>query len=560
MFRLLIVDDEPIIVEGLYELFMDYKKYEIEVYKAYSSDEAIRILEYKRMDVVLTDIKMPGMDGLQLLDMICSNWSDCKVIFLTGYSEFDYVYRAIQHDHARYLLKTKSYQIVVETVEKCFDEIEKSLRDNELVNKAKDQMKKAIPLLQKDFLAELIDGTSRECTQDILDELQIPLLAEMPVIMVVGRFDFFSGKVRMAEQLQHYYAVRIIAKKFLAPLAGSVDVLLKGTHVIWLIQPVAAIEPCCGGNNSYALCDRQMSVLRGAFESVQAVCRGSLDASISFALAGELLQWSGIADKYVNLRSILNSRIGTSMEMVLVDESFYKSESGRMFNTGKAGQQMPTRLKRIDLLNACLEQGRREEFLAALYSLKNDLGERPISGGSLACEVYCSISVLFLSYINRSNIGDKIFAEYSIGELMQVDRFSSPEEAFQFFEHLARDIFSIQNFEYQIRSAAAVKQTLQYIQEHLDADLSLARLAEMVYFNPKYFSRLFKQIVGIHLSDYIDELKVKKAKELLSRNQLKITEIAYSLGYLSAPYFTRFFKKAMNMTPQEYRNSLMMSH
>src|SRR5690606_14704865 len=105
MYRLLIVDDEEIIVNGLYEIFRNIKDLDLDVYKAYSGEEAIEWLNRTRVDIVLTDIRMPGIDGLELLEIIHRSWPQCRVIFLTGYDEFEYVYKAIQHKAVNYILK-----------------------------------------------------------------------------------------------------------------------------------------------------------------------------------------------------------------------------------------------------------------------------------------------------------------------------------------------------------------------------------------------------------------------------------------------------------------------
>ena len=94
MKRLLIIDDEPYIVNSIYELFLENKQMELDIYKAYSGMEALELLKKAKIDIVLSDIKMPGMDGLELLKEIHSFWPFCKVIFLTAYDRFDYIHEA----------------------------------------------------------------------------------------------------------------------------------------------------------------------------------------------------------------------------------------------------------------------------------------------------------------------------------------------------------------------------------------------------------------------------------------------------------------------------------
>ncbi|MDF2669481.1 MAG: response regulator, partial [Paenibacillus sp.] len=96
----------------------------------------------------------------------------------------------------------------------------------------------------------------------------------------------------------------------------------------------------------------------------------------------------------------------------------------------------------------------------------------------------------------------------------------------------------------------------QYILSHLHDDLSLVRLAEVVFLSPTYLSKLYKQASGIGLSNYINEARITRAMELLKDNRYKIHEIAGMVGMESPTYFTRFFKRTTNMSPQEYRDSI----
>lgn len=118
MFRLLIVDDEELIVNGLYDIFSNLVDLDLDIYKAYSGEEAIDWLNRTRIDIVLSDIRMPEIDGMQLLGEIKQNWPQYKVIFLTGYNEFEYIYEAIQYSNSSYILKNEDPEKVISAVKK----------------------------------------------------------------------------------------------------------------------------------------------------------------------------------------------------------------------------------------------------------------------------------------------------------------------------------------------------------------------------------------------------------------------------------------------------------
>ena len=140
MYRLLVVDDEEIITNSLYEVFHQWMTEKLDVCRAYSGKEALNWMSRTRIDIVLTDIRMPGMSGLELTESIRALWPRSRIIFLTGYSDFDYAYQAIQMSNVRYLLKTEGFDKVMEVVKDVIDEIESGNRMNEWLKQSRIQI------------------------------------------------------------------------------------------------------------------------------------------------------------------------------------------------------------------------------------------------------------------------------------------------------------------------------------------------------------------------------------------------------------------------------------
>ena len=174
----------------------------------------------------------------------------------------------------------------------------------------------------------------------------------------------------------------------------------------------------------------------------------------------------------------------------------------------------------------------------------------------MALEQYSSIALVLLSYINRWNILEKVAFRIGIHKLMRVDEHESWDDAVKYLYDLGSILFEIQEQEQEERAQDVIGLIQKHINDniHIQDELSLIRLADLVHFNPSYLSRLFKQVVGMNISDYISDIRVKKAKQMLENPGIKISSVAESLGYGTATNFTRFFKKMTNMTPQEYRD------
>lgn len=544
MFRLLLVDDEPIIVEGLYEQFKDYEAVNLDVYKAYSAKDALDWLNKKKIDIVITDIKMPGMDGLQLLEKIKLNWPECRVIFLTGHDEFNYIYKAIRYEGVSYLLKTESYESIAAMVDRYLEEIINSYKNDELVKNAENKMRKALPLLQKEFLSGLVEGMeSTEISQQTLDELELPLNADLPVILLAGCIVNVPDKNGYLNQ-SNIYAVNYTVEQYLSPYASVTGFIYQKDYMLWFIQPKTE-------NHSLRLASNKEAAhyFKNVLESVQSLCRVSINLKVSFAISSDAVSWSEIFHTGGVLKTLLNSLMRQGMEVIVTDEQYREHP----VKADREQQNIQLQLKKLDMLATYIEQGKKEDFYHLFYEMRDFFVHR-LPEASSDYEAYYAITLLFLSYINRHDLKEAVTAGMGNNSLWESRSYTTMEEAFRLFEQVADILFDVQTVESEKRSMASIQKVQDYIQHNLGEDLSLNSLADMVFFNPKYLSRLFKQVTGFNLSDYINEKKLAKSKELLKQSHIKIHEIAKAVGYSSGPYFTKFFKKGTNMTPQEYRD------
>lgn len=558
MYRLLIVDDEPIIVDGLYELFKDVKHIEFDVYKAYSGFEALEWLDRVKIDIVLSDIRMPEIDGMMLLEKIRSKWPQCKVIFLTGYNEFDYVYKAIQYSGVGYILKTERDEKIVKAVENAVFEIKESMKDEELINRAKEQMELTAPLLQKEYILDILLGGSFSpgLMQKQFDELKIQLNASVPALLILGRIDDLSKEISVTEKSKYYYAVKIKAEQYLEPMITSVHIVTEHSCMLWIMQPKEMLNVNEYKKSEYTVWNAATIFINGMMDTIQDACRESLGITVSFVLGCEPVEWNSVYYKFLHLKSLLKYRIGNGTEMLLTEENFGLAESE--YCDIKCGEK-ELYLKKLEKLEAFLENGKKEDFLHVLSEIKLFFSGITSMHYNPAIEIYYSVALKFLSFVNRNNLIEKIAFKTSLGKLMHSEENDSWNEAFDYLRQLTDILFEIQDYERENKTVEVVNRIKLYIQENLHDDLSLVRIAEHVYFNPSYLSRFFKQATGENLSDYIMNARILKAKELLEENNLKICEIASTVGYESHAYFDRLFRKALGKTPQEYRDSFLFS-
>lgn len=156
MYRLLIVDDEPYTVDGLYELLQDSTMPELDLYKACSAEEALQWLLRVKIDIVLSDIRMPGMDGLQLRKKVKERWPLCKFIFLTGMNDAGYARQALRDGSVDYILKTEGDEPILKSIRAAIDALDRELLNDRHLLSAKVRLKQALPALRNDWFRRLL--------------------------------------------------------------------------------------------------------------------------------------------------------------------------------------------------------------------------------------------------------------------------------------------------------------------------------------------------------------------------------------------------------------------
>ncbi|WP_223193027.1 response regulator transcription factor [Paenibacillus sedimenti] len=537
---MLIVDDEEVITDGLFEVFSQLKL-GLDLYKAYSGAEALDWMNRTRVDIVLTDIRMPEMDGIELMNNIRSRWRHCKIVFLTGYNDFDYVYQAIQHPGVSYLLKSEGYDKIIKAITDAIAELENSLKFQHLIQQSKEKLTALETLAQGNYFRYLLLGT-RAVGQLEVDfrQLGIALDPSLPVLVALGDLQRTNGNglhPSFAESQEAALAVKFLAESFLAERTSSLGVIDRYGDLVWLIQQKPGDGMDAGGAYPHTV-----TFLEGQFELMQQASKDSLGLTFAVTLCADPCDWNQLSAVYDRIRSQQHMRAGDGAQMV-------QTINVEMIETAALSRSLR---EKAEALAVHLEGGRKEGFLAVLEMLTESAFGDQRNVGPILLELYYTIALLLFSYINRWELHDKV----GTNGLMQRDMHTSWQDSFEYLKETAETLFDLRLSGEKNRAAATIEKVRSYIEEHIGEDLSLVRLAGVIHFNPSYLSRLFKQECGVNLSEYMDEVRMEKAKELLKQDELKIAEVGARLGYETHHSFTRFFKKSTGVTPIEYRESL----
>ncbi|WP_217594045.1 response regulator [Cohnella sp. GbtcB17] len=529
MNRLLIVDDVAIIVDSLFELMDELPGLELECYKAYSAPEALALLGRIRIDIVLTDIKMPEMDGLELLDQIRRRWPRCKVIFLTSYNEFEYAKRAIASGGFDYLLKTEDDDKIVGAVRRAAEALREEEKMAHAIEDARRQLETYRPTLQREFFRELLQGrwTEEERLAERLEELGSPLAADEPLHLLIGRIDERPPDERYADRTLLPLSVQRIVAEMAGDRLTHFALSYDSFRIVWFVQQKGE-----GGIQPF---------LAETLASVQTACRRTLQATVSFMLAGQETAWRDAADAFRRLSARMGRGMGLRPGALLIETQ--AGVDAAVPESG-AGEVRPRfRFDGLAELSALLDNNRRDLFFPALRELAAAASE---AGAEERTALRLGLRALLLAY----DAGDE--DRQPGGSFANLDEPGWEEELADFAEQATR-LFERRRQGQAERESEVLATIHRHIDDHLGDDISLNRLADLVQLHPSYLSRLYKELTGRGLYDYISERRLAAARKYLRQSSLKVHEIAAALGYNSSFAFARFFKSQTGVTPQEYR-------
>lgn len=535
MYKLLIVDDELENLEWLEELFRYEAPRELEIYTALSARKAIEILNSVKCDIVLTDIKMPKMSGMELYRHIKENWPRCRVIFLTGYRDHETLYEAAQDKSVRYLLKTEGDAKIMDTVMEAVYELDRQREELTLERERGILFEKARYWIKKDFWEQAVTGTGIELPgQRKLEELGISLKADYPVLFFLGHIEEVGTNISR-ERVEG--VMELITRSMPGILRIELCVM-EQRYLLLLVQPKML--------DAYTDWKRAFRVSYGALEDVQDICAREPGLVIKFAVDREPVSFEQLSEKYYKLKKGIASMLSEEGSGIMeIRESAEEAK--------KEAYQFDAKLSRLPLLTEYLEKGSREEGLKVLSELTAPLLQGASRHDIKALELYYNISMIYLKVISLNGLEEKIPFRIGLYKLTNAESFNSWEEAVDYLKETYYAISVSLEESRGDRQDQTLNKDGKYIHEHLGEDLTLTVLADVGGFNAAYLSRIFKQKYQCNLSVYIMNERVKQAKKLLVETDEKINRIGEMVGYLTPHSFTRVFKAAEGITPAEYR-------
>ena len=531
MLKVFLAEDEFIIREGI-KNNIDWQAHGYEFCGEASDGElAFPLIQKTRPDILITDIKMPFVDGLALSRLVKKELPETEIIILSGYEEFDYAKEAIQIGVARYLLKPINGETLLQEIDSVAEIILGKQKEKEIREKYQKEMEENSLRDQMDLFQHLVTGDcSMEELLSVADKLDLKIMAPWYSIVLL--------KIQsMKHDYEEYSGSIVVVDERIAKLAEPEHVLV--------------FDRALEGRAFLFKADSEEELLAYQKEYL---------GDVKEVLSGyaNLRYFGGIGTPVNRLREIPASFEDASHAFAhryLVAESCIL-DSSLLMQEGAAEQED----FRISAVNPeQIDRAKMQEFLRTgdldevVYFVDEFFGK--LDGGAMK-------SRIFRQYITM----DAYFSivDFLKGLGLQKDEIEAPDQDSSILqdEKSAMDyIVRIMNKALVLREKKAssryedvVSEVIHYIEDnYAQEELSLNLLASHVNFSPNHLSMIFSQQTGQTLIRYLTDYRMNRAKELLRCSSKKSSVISMEVGYKDPHYFSYLFKKTQGMTPTQYR-------
>ena len=529
--KVFLVEDKVIIRSGVKKSNWEQEGYEF-VGEASDGELAYPMILKEKPDILITDIRMPFMDGLELSRLVKKELPDIKILILSGYDEFEYAKKAIKIGVTEYLLKPISAAKLTEVLNAVAETIR---QENEEKN------------LLETYFAEMRENTERDKMR-LFEKLLMGDLSMGEILEAGERFGMNLGascyKIVLFKILanleNHVYAEQMVDACSSVEQAAS---MMEGVYVFqrgvegWAFLLTAQDE-------------------KSMEESAKILYQNLKQAMKNYT---QLEYFGGIGSTVPRIRSLKQSfreadrafaaRFVEEANQIISQKEFEKSQ----MEEGLKMQGVVQIGKSREMLQKFLSNGTREEVKAFSDAYISRIEEENIRSTMVRQYVVIDVCIVILSFCERISSANRLQEEAEeLQKMMQ--KIHSLSEIKKYVVRLLNEAIELRDAESGRRYSDLIAAAKKEIENHyLTEEISLNTVAISVGMSPSYFSSIFSKEAGKTFVEYLTEVRIEKAKEFLMCSSMKTSEIGYEVGYKDPHYFSYIFKKVQGCSPKEYR-------
>jgi two-component system, response regulator YesN len=514
LFKVLIVDDEVLIREGLKNV-ITWEEHGFYICgEAVNGRDGLEKVFALNPDLIIADIRMPVIGGMEMIGYLRESGNNCRVILLTGYSEFEYAKKAIDLQVDQYLLKPFDDMDLIDAL---------NIVRNKLVSSEKENIYTEVMDLALDkVLEKIVLGELNEIHLETYNRLYSLALPWKSYQIILIEFEDtlsrdFNNKSRILYNVKRFVSENSYGFSF--DIEGYICILIKDT-----VFSKANILP--------------IQVLRSLIKK-------SCDVDVVIYIGKVVEHINKIETSFESARHLSNKEFSVGEERIILYESCKGSREVNEKDTDVLINKISGKLYiAVDSAQVNYVDRALEEF--KLMIGVSNLRQQNIKN------IYLKLYTAIVSELRRSyeDILKNIASERdTISDILRANHLQEIEEALKSFLHKACECVEGK------KSDTIMKRILDYICNNYNKEIKLATLSEVFGYNSIYLGKLFKKYTGQSFNSYLDKLRIENSKRLLKEGN-KVYDVAEQVGYCHKDYFYSKFKKYVGMSPIEYKKSL----
>lgn len=513
MMKLLIVDDEQIEREGL-QAILQKGFPELEIAQAKNGKQAVQMAEEFKPDLILMDIKMPGMNGLEAVEQISADEPRMKFIMVTAYDTFEYARQAIKLGVKDYLLKPSRASEIIATVGKALSQIEEEQRSQERLKHQQEALEKALPVVETDVVTQLLFDHVHEVHLDelvgLLDQRMTGEVFVMSVLLPAGAEPYYTAIKERIRKSGSGWVGALNGRQLPIIIFRQPDHGFR-SQAVQLARDILSVGKSEGDGTGWFI---GIGNVRDTLDQVRSSYHESLIATMDTAVPVKYRFYADVAEVGA-LDAAKEEQRAKQQEKQLFE--YIRLGQWELVHTSVMEWIQRYENEQADLLRA---QQRVLELLWIASRLIGELGvETSAPLFSLQAQDYRQLR------LETDQLLDRMKQAYA-------DHYNRVEPD-------------------------TIHQIKQYIIEHSHEDISLEMIGQRVNLSPFYISKLFKDQLGINYIDFLTQCRIEKAKRLMSDPDKSLKEITFEVGYHDPNYFSKVFKKMSGASPTDYRKTLL---
>ncbi|MDO5422601.1 MAG: response regulator [Eubacteriales bacterium] len=529
MYTLLIADDEPLIRNGIRKM-IDWESLGFsEILLAEDGQEALDMIRSQKVDLVLTDILMPFLDGLALSEILAKEYPQIHVVILTGHDDFEYARQSIDLGVKNYILKPVGAETLYKKMKKICETLHIQNEQKEYISSMRKQLRQSLPALRAQLLNRMVCSFHSNPAEYLERAKGLDIhLEKGPFLVAVIEMDK-SGFPFPAEDGDLYlFAAQNIASE----CVGAQHYIFEDN------RGAIVLLFCCTflGEDFHDTVYQTLGVIQKAIYNtlkIETTCGVGSDAAVS----------EDLYESYSNARRAADCKfsLGTNSvydigDLDYLEKSFYYP------------------IKEIKNLIRCIKYGAREEIRPAIRQIvyAENAGKN-LSGINMKMNYIETITSLLRELSDLKEVSEKIW-NHGFDFYSQMNRWDTPELMEEKLLSFALEVKEEMEAVQTNSSIQVIEKVKEYVQSHyMDPELSLTAAADDAGVSTGYLSGLFKKEAGMNFVKYLTDLRMEKSMELLKSTDKRTYEIAYETGFSNPHYFSVLFKKCTGMSPSDFR-------